>query len=74
MDLHRDYLEEKYGKEKFNEYMEKMKIFKDQEDKKGEFEAMDGDIDRRSNNLKDIDLPQGFNTECGIKGSKLSGG
>lgn len=74
MNLHKDFLVEKFGQKKYDEYFETMKTIEKQEDKKGEFQAIDGDIDRRDDSLKDIELDQGFNTECGIKGSKLSGG
>ena len=36
--------------------------------------TQEGDIDRRSQDKKDVSLHQGFNIHCGIKGSKLSGG
>ncbi len=35
---------------------------------------MEGDIDRRGADKKDIELHRGFGIQCGIKGSKLSGG
>merc|ERR1719353_1957782 len=35
---------------------------------------MDGDIDARSAPMKDVELANGFNIHCGIKGGKLSGG
>ena len=36
--------------------------------------TQEGDIDRRTQEKKDVTLHQGFNINCGIKGSKLSGG
>ena len=42
--------------------------------KKGHFIAVEGDIDTRSPDLKDEVLHPGFKIECGLKGSKLSGG
>jgi hypothetical protein len=45
-----------------------------QDNKKGEFIAKYGDVDDRAEALKDIVLHEGFQTVCGIKGSKLSGG
>jgi len=36
--------------------------------------TMKGDIDLREQNLKDMQLHHGFEIECGVKGSKLSGG
>jgi hypothetical protein len=41
---------------------------------RGTFQTMEGDIDNRSAALKDIELPNGFKIDCGLKGSKLSGG
>jgi hypothetical protein len=41
---------------------------------KGNFIAEKGNIDKRELELKDIILSEGFQIECGIKGSKLSGG
>lgn len=35
---------------------------------------MEGDIDLRGPEKKDVKLHQGFSIQCGIKGSKLSGG
>ena len=45
-----------------------------EEEKKGEFQSMEGDIDRRGADKKDTQLHAGFNIQCGLKGSKLSGG
>jgi len=33
-----------------------------------------GEIDDREESLKDINLHAGFDIQCGMKGSKLSGG
>ena len=41
---------------------------------KGKFLVMEGDIDRREEELKDVTLHPGFSVECGIRGNKLSGG
>ena len=35
---------------------------------KGEFQAIEGDMDQRLEELKDINLNPGFNTQCGIRG------
>ena len=37
-----------------------------------EFKAVE--LDEREDELKDINLHEGFETGCGIKGGKLSGG
>ena len=44
------------------------------EDKKGLFKYISGDVDERSDELRELELENGFNTQCGIKGGKLSGG
>lgn len=49
------------------------KIYKE-EQKKGKFVTVKGEIDARSQELKDSELHQGFDVECGLKGGKLSGG
>lgn len=38
------------------------------------FEYIPGDIDDRPAKLKDIELHDGFQAQCGLKGGKLSGG
>lgn len=45
-----------------------------EEEKKGVFTAVEGDIDRRGPEKKTLKLHHGFDIQCGIKGSKLSGG
>ncbi len=45
-----------------------------EEEKKGRFVAVEGDIDRRGAEKKNIKLHNGYSIQCGIKGSKLSGG
>ena len=35
---------------------------------------MEGDVDIRPSEFKDIKLSEGFKTQCGIRGGKLSGG
>jgi len=44
------------------------------EKKKGEFVAIKGAIDRREPGLLDVALSNGFESMCGVKGGKLSGG
>ena len=50
-----------------------MSILKAIQDK-GDFAAIHGDIDTRKDALRDVHLHPGFDTDCGVKGSKLSGG
>ena len=42
--------------------------------KKGKFVAVEGDVDRRGPDKKNIVLSHGFDITCGLKGCKLSGG
>lgn len=35
---------------------------------------MEGDVDNRGSEMHNINLSQGFNIKCGLRGSKLSGG
>ena len=51
-----------------------MEAIKKEEQKKGKFVSVRGEIDMRSNDKKDIQLHPGFEVDCGLKGGKLSGG
>jgi len=62
------------GEEKFGEEMELLEKCLKDEEKAGEFQCIEGAVDSRPAELKDIELNHGFSTHCGIKGSKLSGG
>lgn len=42
--------------------------------KKGQFVAMEGDVDNRGPEKLDVKLSTGFKISCGLRGSKLSGG
>ena len=58
-------------------YLETMRVLgeiRKDEEKKGKFVAVEGDIDRRGAEKKNIKLHNGYSIQCGIKGSKLSGG
>ena len=68
------YLKAQLGEEKFKEVKEILEKIHKEEEAKGEFVTQEGDIDRRTPDKKDIKLPHGFEIQCGIKGSKLSGG
>lgn len=50
------------GEEKYNEEMEVMNKLVEQSEKKGTFEAIEGAVDNRSDDLKDIELSKGFFT------------
>jgi ABC-type cobalamin/Fe3+-siderophores transport system ATPase subunit len=62
------------GQELYRMKLKELKKIAKDEEKRGVFKAMDGDIDRRTSDKLDIDLPTGFDAECGLRGSKLSGG
>jgi ABC-type multidrug transport system fused ATPase/permease subunit len=62
------------GEEKYEKWLTGLKQMAAVEEKKGLFTYHEGDIDLRSDALKDIELSKGFNTVTGYKGSKLSGG
>ena len=47
---------------------------REEEEKKGKFVAVEGEIDQRDHNLREFRLHNGFSMQCGIRGSKLSGG
>ena len=58
-------------------YLQTMRVLgeiRKDEEKKGKFVAVEGDIDRRGAEKKNIKLHNGYSIQCGIKGSKLSGG
>ena len=62
------------GKTKYEEAISTLSSMVSEESKKGKFVAVEGEIDHRTSEKKDIMLHSGFNMQCGIKGSKLSGG
>ena len=62
------------GESKFNEEVETLKKLEESESKKGNFQAIDGDVDNRPDSLKEFELSKGFDTQCGIRGGSLSGG
>lgn len=74
MEKHKTEIVELIGQEKYDEEIGVLGKCKEQEEKAGEFQCIDGAVDERSKDLLDIQLNPGFLTHCGIKGSKLSGG
>jgi hypothetical protein len=65
----------KIGQVKYDEELEVLNKCKDQEKDNAKFEAVYGDVDTRDTSKHDITLSKGFkDVQCGIKGSKLSGG
>ena len=74
MSKNKDAIVKLIGESKFNEEVETLKKLEESESKKGNFQAIDGDVDNRPESLKEFELSKGFDTQCGIKGGKLSGG
>ncbi|CDW88003.1 abc transporter family protein [Stylonychia lemnae] len=67
-------LRSKLGDKEYSDLAEQLAEIQKEEEKKGVFQSQEGDIDQRSQELKDQNLHQGFNVDCGLKGCKLSGG
>ncbi|CDW80084.1 abc transporter family protein [Stylonychia lemnae] len=63
------------GEKEYASMMVDLQSLVKDEIKKGQFKAVEGDIDtRQQQELFDIQLSQGFKIDCGLRGSKLSGG
>jgi len=62
------------GQDSYDETLGILNEIRIAEEKKGKFVAVEGDIDRRGAEKKNIKLHNGYSIQCGIKGSKLSGG
>ena len=62
------------GQDSYDETLNILNEIRIAEEKKGKFVAVEGDIDRRGAEKKNIKLHNGYSIQCGIKGSKLSGG
>ena len=66
---------EKIGEAEYEQQLKNLEEMKKQEENKGLFQAIVGDVDRRPAELKTYELSPGFTTiQCGLRGSKLSGG
>lgn len=74
MELKKDMIVELIGEDKYKEELEVIKKIVEQDEKKGTFVAASEDIDSREESKRDTKLYEGYNTQCGIKGGKLSGG
>lgn len=61
------------GQAKYDEEIALLKAVEKQDELKGAFQAM-GDVDTRDASLRDVTLCSGFDSLCGIRGGKLSGG
>ena len=69
----RDYVVEVNGQARFDADMEVLTKLEAEEEKKGQFEARDDDVDAEDR-VRDVDLSSGFGSLCGVKGNQLSGG
>jgi hypothetical protein len=62
------------GDEVFRHKVSQLERLAKDEESRGIFAATYGDIDKRSKDKINQEISQGFTIQCGIKGSKLSGG
>lgn len=77
MEKNKELIVDMIGEEKYKEELDLLIKLVEQEEAKGIFQAVEGDVDdrkRKNPSLLDIELHPGFETQCGVKGSKLSGG
>mgnify|MGYP006098272779 CR=1 FL=1 len=77
MEKNKELIVDMIGEEKYKEELDLLVKIVEQEEAKGIFQAVEGDVDdrkRENPSLLDIELHPGFETQCGVKGSKLSGG
>jgi ABC-type multidrug transport system fused ATPase/permease subunit len=74
MTRYRERIIAKIGPDNYEEILNILNQIRREEEKKGKFVAVEGDIDRRGADKKNISLHNGYGIQCGIKGSKLSGG
>lgn len=62
------------GQEEYDKQLDILKQLKERDAKKGNFQVVEGDVDKRDQALKDTSLHKGYEIQCGLKGGKLSGG
>ena len=74
METNKDKIVRMIGLAKYDEEVALLKEVEKDDEKKGAFLAVVGDIDRREDRLRDVPLSTGFEAVCGIRGGKLSGG
>lgn len=77
MEKNKEAMIQMIGKEMYDEQFGILEKMVEQDNAKGLFQAIEGDVDDRkmkNPSLLDVDLHAGFDTQCGVKGSKLSGG
>jgi len=74
MEKHKMMILELIGQAKYDEELEVLKKQDKLEAKKGQFKAEVGAVDDRDKSLTADPLSSGFDSMCGVKGGKLSGG
>lgn len=75
MQANKENLLKEMTEKEFQTDLKEVQALADTLEKKGKFEYLEGDVDRRSDPaLLAPELHDGYKTVCGIKGSKLSGG
>lgn len=67
-------IKQKLGAKEYDELVASLEQIKKEEEEKGKFQTVEGNVDLRGDDKKDVDLNKGFGIDCGIKGCKLSGG
>mmetsp|Transcript_30855 Transcript_30855/g.22943 ORF Transcript_30855/g.22943 Transcript_30855/m.22943 type:complete len:173 (-) Transcript_30855:296-814(-) len=73
-EFYEDEIVRKVGADKYAETLQELIKFEQEEAEQGLFISVAGGIDQRDGSYKDIDLDSGFFQQCGVRGSKLSGG
>lgn len=71
---HKDELIKLIGEDRYNRQLNALEVLLKKEIEEGVFQNIEDILDDRPETLKDVKLDKGFATQCGIKGSKLSGG
>jgi ATP-binding cassette subfamily B (MDR/TAP) protein 1 len=62
------------GHEYYFETIKKLEHLVKKEELEGKFVSVKGETDERDNSYNDINLSNGYDVNCGVKGGKLSGG
>jgi hypothetical protein len=74
METFKTQIVEEIGQAKYDEELKILSTICERIEAAGAFEAIAGDIDQRDASLTTASLSSGFQSMCGIKGGKLSGG
>lgn len=65
---HKDVFEMHLGEKRYQRQLNILNHIRDKEMESGKFNSIKGDMDTRGQHLMDIQLQQGFQTNCGVKG------